>query len=218
MIICQVTKNPIGAKGARLTQEVSLPGRFVVLIPNSSTYGISKRLADDERKRLRAILDSVKPKQHGVIVRTAAEGVTDEEIERDVRRLLDQWNQIEALAKKTQGPALLYREPDMAVRVIREEFNNNYRNVVIDDRELFESVRDYVASISPELADRVELYDAEAEALPLYERHHIHEQLHKALDRKEWPPSGGSLIIDHTDALPVTDLNTGHNVRTDNHR
>src|SRR3546814_11597398 len=100
MIICQVTKNPIGAKGARLTQEVSLPGRFVVLIPNSSTYGISKRLADDERKRLRAILDSVKPKQHGVIVRTAAEGVTDEENERDVRRLLDPWNQIAALAKK----------------------------------------------------------------------------------------------------------------------
>ncbi|HEY9555399.1 MAG TPA: Rne/Rng family ribonuclease, partial [Acidimicrobiales bacterium] len=212
MIICQVTKNPIGAKGARLTQEVSLPGRFVVLIPNSSTYGISKRLADDERKRLRAILDSVKPKQHGVIVRTAAEGVTDEEIERDVRRLLDQWNQIEALAKKTQGPALLYREPDMAVRVIREEFNNNYRNVVIDDRELFESVRDYVASISPELADRVELYDAEAEALPLYERHHIHEQLHKALDRKVWLPSGGSLIIEHTEALTVIDVNTGKNV------
>src|SRR5690606_25137623 len=105
MIICQVTKNPIGAKGARLTQEVSLPGRFVVLIPNSTTYGISKRLSDDERKRLRNILDKVKPKQHGVIVRTAAEGVTDQEIERDVRRLLDQWEQIEALAKKTQGPA-----------------------------------------------------------------------------------------------------------------
>src|SRR3546814_17606158 len=130
MIICQVTKNPIGAKGARLTQEVSLPGRFVVLIPNSSTYGISKRLADDERKRLRAILDSVKPKQHGVIVRTAAEGVTDEEIESDVRRLLDQWNQIEALAQKTQGPALRSREPDLAVRVNREEATNTYTTVV----------------------------------------------------------------------------------------
>src|SRR5690606_28068519 len=124
-IICQVTKNPIGAKGARLTQEVSLPGRFVVLIPNSSTYGISKRLSDDERKRLRRILDAVKPAEHGVIVRTAAEGVTDQEIENDVRRLVDQWNQIDALAKKTQAPALLYREPDMAVRVIREEFNSD---------------------------------------------------------------------------------------------
>jgi ribonuclease E len=215
-IICQVTKNPIGAKGARLTQEVSLPGRFVVLIPNSSTYGISKRLSDDERKRLRNILDSVKPKQHGVIVRTAAEGVTDQEIEQDVRRLLDQWNQIDALAKKTQQPALLYREPDMAVRVIREEFNNDYRSVIIDDRELYESVRDYVSSISPELADRVEYFDPAAEQLPLYEKLHIHEQLHKALDRKVWLPSGGSLIIEHTEALTVIDVNTGKNVGTSN--
>ena len=143
-IVCQVTKNPIAHKGARLTQEVSLPGRFVVLIPNSTTYGISKRLPDDERKRLRSILDKVKPKQHGVIVRTAAESVTSEEIERDVLRLLKQWEQIEALAKRSQAPALLYREPDMAVRVIREEFNSEYRGVVIDDRALFEEVRDYV--------------------------------------------------------------------------
>jgi ribonuclease E len=208
-IICQVTKNPIGAKGARLTQEVSLPGRFVVLIPNSSTYGISKRLPDEERKRLRGILDRVKPGEHGVIVRTAAEGVTDQEIEDDVRRLLDQWNQIDALAKRSQAPALLYREPDMAVRVIREEFNNDYRGVVIDDRELYESVRDYVASISPELADRVDYYDPEVEELPLYERHHVHEQLHKALDRKVWLPSGGSLVIDRTEAMTVVDVNTG---------
>ncbi len=213
-IICQVTKNPIGAKGARLTQEVSLPGRFVVLIPNSSTYGISKRLSDDERKRLRAILDRVKPKQHGVIVRTAAEGVTDQEVEQDVRRLVDQWDQIEALAKRSQAPALLYREPDMAVRVIREELNSDYRGVVIDDPALYESVRDYVASISPELADRVELFDRDEEELPLYERFHIHEQLHKALDRKVWLPSGGSLIIEHTEALTVIDVNTGKNVGT----
>ena len=213
-IVCQVTKNPIGAKGARLTQEVSLPGRFVVLIPNSSTYGISKRLADDERKRLRQILDRVKPAEHGVIVRTAAEGVSTEEIEADVLRLLEQWSQIDALAKRTQTPALLYREPDMAVRVIREEFNNDYRGVVIDDRALYESVRDYVASISPELADRVEYFDPEAEQLPLYEKFHVHEQLHKALDRKVWLPSGGSLIIEHTEALTVIDVNTGKNVGT----
>jgi ribonuclease E len=215
-IICQVTKNPIGAKGARLTQEVSLPGRFVVLIPNSSTYGISKRLSDDERKRLRNILDRVKPKEHGVIVRTAAEGVTDQEVEQDVRRLLDQWGQIDALAKRSQAPALLYREPDMAVRVIREELNSDYRGVVIDDAALYESVRDYVASISPELADRVELFDTAEEDLPLFERFHIHEQLHKALDRKVWLPSGGSLIIEHTEALTVIDVNTGKNVGTSN--
>jgi len=213
-ILCQVTKNPIGAKGARLTQEVSLPGRFVVLIPNSSTYGISKRLPDDERKRLRAILDKVKPKEHGVIVRTAAERVTSEEIERDVIRLLRQWEQIDALAKRSQAPALLYREPDMAVRVIREEFNREYRGVIIDDQTLYEEVRDYVASISPALADRVEYYDPKEEPLPLFERFHVHEQLHKGLDRKVWLPSGGSLIIEHTEALTVIDVNTGKNVGT----
>ncbi|HEX5365291.1 MAG TPA: Rne/Rng family ribonuclease, partial [Acidimicrobiales bacterium] len=211
-ILCQVTKNPIGAKGARLTQEVSLPGRFVVLIPNSSTYGISKRLPDDERKRLRQILDRAKPDEHGVIVRTAAENVTSEEIEDDVRRLLDQWAQIEALAKRSKAPTLLYREPDMAVRVIREEFSQDYRSVLIDDHDLYTAVRDYVASISPEFADRVEYYDPEAEALPLYERQHVHEQIHRALDRKVWLPSGGSLIIEHTEALTVIDVNTGKNV------
>jgi ribonuclease E len=213
-IICQVTKNPIGAKGARLTQEVSLPGRFVVLIPNSSTYGISKRLPDDERKRLRSILDKAKPAHHGVIVRTAAQGVTNQEIEDDVRRLLDQWDQIEALAKRSQAPTLLYREPDLAVRAIREEFNNSYRGVVIDDRVLYEAVRDYVSGISPELADRVEYFDRDIEPLPLYEKFHVHEQLHKALDRKVWLPSGGSLIIEHTEALTVIDVNTGKNVGT----
>jgi len=213
-ILCQVTKNPIAHKGARLTQEVSLPGRFVVLIPNSSTYGISKRLPDNERKRLRSILDKVKPTQHGVIVRTAAENVTSDEIERDVLRLVDQWNQIEALARRTQAPALLYREPDMAVRVIREEFSKDYRKVVIDDRGLFEEVRDYVRSISPALEERVEYFDPQSEALPLLEQFHVHEQLHKALDRKVWLPSGGSLIIEHTEALTVIDVNTGKNVGT----
>jgi ribonuclease E len=216
LIVCQVTKNPIGAKGARLTQEVSLPGRFVVLIPNSRTYGISKRLPDDERKRLRSILDKVKPAEHGVIVRTAAENVVEEELRADVERLLRQWERIDALAQKANGPALLYREPDMAVRVIREEFNADYRGVVIDDEAMFADVRDYVASISPALADRVEHYDAQAEGLPVFERYHVHEQLHKALDRKVWLPSGGSLIIEHTEALTVIDVNTGKNVGTSN--
>jgi ribonuclease E len=211
-ILCQVTKNPIGTKGARLTQEVSIPGRFVVLVPNSDTYGISKRLPDDERKRLRRILDEVRPAGHGLIVRTAAEGSTADELRRDVARLQSQWEQIDALAKRSRAPALLYREPGMAVRVIREEFNRNYRGVVIDDPGLHKEVRDYVASISPELADRVELYDTSAEPLPLFERFHVHEQLHKALDRKVWLPSGGSLIIERTEALTVIDVNTGRNV------
>ena len=215
-IICQVTKNPIAHKGARLTQEVSLPGRFVVLIPNSTTYGISKRLEDSERKRLRGILDKVRPKGHGLIVRTAASGVSADEIERDVLQLSAQWQQIEALAAKTQAPALLYREPDMAVRVIREELNDDYRAIVIDDPTLFGEIRNYVGAISPALADRVQLYDTTVEPLSIYERHHVHEQIHRALDRKVWLPSGGSLIIEHTEALTVIDVNTGKNVGSSN--
>jgi ribonuclease E len=216
LIVCQVTKNPIGVKGARLTQEVSLPGRFVVLIPNSKTYGISKRLPDAERKRLRNILDRVKPAEHGLIVRTAAETATEHELRADMTRLVEQWNDIEAKAKKANGPTLLYREPPLAVRVIREEFNSDYRGVVIDDRQLFEDVRDYVQAFNPELADRVEYFDPTAEGLPIFEKHHVHEQIHKALDRKVWLPSGGSLIIEHTEALTVIDVNTGRNVGTSN--
>ena len=215
-ILCQVTKNPIGTKGARLTQEVSLPGRFVVLIPGSDTYGISKRLSDEERKRLRRILDEVRPAGHGLIVRTAAEGATADELRRDVARLTQQWEQIEAMAKTSRPASLLYREPDMAVRVIREEFNRNYRGVVIDDRALYEEVRDYVGSINPELADRVEWAGDTDDPLPIFERYHVHEQIHKALDRKVWLPSGGSLIIERTEALTVIDVNTGKNVGTSN--
>ncbi|HZB41660.1 MAG TPA: Rne/Rng family ribonuclease [Ilumatobacter sp.] len=216
MIMCQVTKNPIGAKGARLTQEVSLPGRFVVLIPNSRTYGISKRLPDDTRKRLRNILDRVKPEEHGLIVRTAAEHATVADLEADMRLLLDQWTEIERKASKATKPGLLYREPELAVRVIREEFNPDYRGVVIDDEALYEQVRAYVMAFNPELADRIEHYEAEAEGLPLFERFHVHEQVHKALDRKVWLPSGGSLIIEHTEALTVIDVNTGKNVGKSN--
>lgn len=212
LILCQVTKNPIGHKGARLTQEVSLPGRYVVLVPNNATFGISKRLPDSERKRLRSILERARPAQHGVIVRTAAENITAEEIERDVARLLKQWEQIDALAQQQRGPALLYREPDMAVRVIREEFNAEYRAVLIDQRELYDEVHDYVAAISPELADRIQFYDPAEESLPLFERYQITEQLKKGLDRKVWLPSGGSIIIEHTEALTVIDVNTGRNV------
>jgi ribonuclease E len=209
-VLCQVTKNPIGTKGARLTQEVSLAGRFVVLLPGSNTYGISKRLPDDERKRLRKILDEVRPENHGLIVRTAAEGAAPEELRRDVERLLHQWEQIDELAHRSNAPALLYREPPLVVRVIREEFNRDYRGVILDDPELYREVHDYVSSLIPELAERVELYDNPD--LPLFERQHVHEQLHRALDRRVWLPSGGSLIIERTEALTVIDVNTGKNV------
>ncbi len=212
LIVCQVTKNPIAHKGARLTQEVSLPGRFVVLVPNSRTYGISKRLPDDERKRLRQILDRVKPSEHGLIVRTAAENVTADEIERDIARLVKQWERIAELVAQQQRPGLVYREPEMAVRVIREEFNAEYRAVLIDDQALYEDMRDYVSAVAPALVDRIQFFDRAAEALPMFERFHVSEQLVKALDRKVWLPSGGSLIIEHTEALTVIDVNTGRNV------
>ena len=216
LIVCQVTKNPIGAKGARLTQEVSLPGRFVVMVPDSSAFGISKRLEDTERRRLRRIVDDTRPKGHGLIVRTAAEGASREELAGDVERLMAQWAAIEAEANRTTLPGLLYREPDLAVRIVREEFNREYRGVVIDDPDLFNQVSEYVEQVNPELADRVEYYDPIAENLPVFERFHVHEQLHKALDRKVWLPSGGSIIVERTEALTVIDVNTGKNVGTSN--
>jgi ribonuclease E len=216
LIVCQVTKNPIGAKGARLTQEVSIPGRFAVMVPSSSAFGISKRLDDNERRRLRRILDEVRPAGHGLIVRTAAEGASREELATDIARLMERWSSIEAAAAKAKSPALLYREPDIAVRIVREELNRDYRAVVIDDPAMYDQVRSYVEQVNPELVDRVELYDQVAEQVPVFERFHVHEQLHKALDRKVWLPSGGSLIIERTEALTVIDVNTGKNVGTSN--
>jgi ribonuclease E len=211
----QVTKNPIGAKGARLTQEVSLAGRFVVMVPNQpATYGISKRLPDDERRRLRKVLEGIRPENAGLIVRTAAEGATPDELERDMKRLQDQWRQISSLTERTKAGNLLYQEPPLVVRVIREEFTKEYRSIVIDDREMYEDVKSYVEAIAPELAERVEFY--EDPHLPIFERFHVHEQLHKALDRKVWLPSGGSLIIERTEALTVIDVNTGKNVGKSN--
>ncbi len=215
-ILCQVVKNPIGHKGARLTQEVSLPGRFVVLVPDSTVFGISKRLPEDERRRLRTILDRIRPKGHGLIVRTAAEDVTKKEIEKDIARLLGQWEKIAALASKTKAPVLLYREPEATVRLIREELTRDHRGVIIDDRALYSEVKSYVATVAAPLADRVKFYDTSTEALPLFERYHIEEQLKKALDVKVWLPSGGSLIIEHTEALTVIDVNTGKNVGRSN--
>lgn len=215
-IVCQVTKNAIGAKGARLTQEVSIPGRFAVLVPNSTTIGISKRLPDGERRRLRKIIDEVKPERHGIIIRTAAEGVTADDLARDVTSLAEKWAAIEAEVARSNQPRLVYRDLDLAVRVLREELNDDYRGVIIDDRVLYEKVREYVLAVNPELADRIEYYDRATEELPLFERYFVHEQLHRALDRKVFLPSGGSLIIERTEALTVVDVNTGKNVGTTN--
>ena len=213
-ILCQVTKNPIAHKGARLTQEISLAGRFVVLVPNSETFGISKRLPEKERKRLRQILEKAKPAEHGVIVRTAAQHITKEEIEQDVTRLVSQWVKIQEQSNKSSSPTLLYREPEMPFRIIREEFNKEYRSVVIDDEQLYEEAKTYLATVAPALADRIEYHDTVNSDVELFERFYIEEQLAKALDSKVWLPSGGSLIIEHTEALTVIDVNTGKNVGT----
>ena len=219
MALVQVTKNPIAHKGARLTQEVSLAGRFVVLIPKQpDTYGISKRLPDEERRRLRRILDEIRPNDAGLIVRTAAEGATDDELRRDMLRLSQQWEQIKtvaAQAEKAHSATLLYKEPPLVMRMIREEFNREFRSIVIDDKALYEEIRQYVESITPELADRVEYYNPDEE-LTIYERYHVTEQLTKALEPKVWLPSGGSLIIERTEALTVIDVNTGKNVGSSN--
>jgi ribonuclease E len=216
-IIVQVTKNPIGHKGARLTQEVSLAGRFVVMVPGQpQTYGISKRLPDDERKRLRRVLDRLRPADAGLIVRTAAEGATEDELERDMLRLNAQWTQISELAKRAKPGSLLYKEPALAIRLIREEFTKEYRGVVIDHRGLYDEVRGYIDQMAPELEERIEFYDSETENLPIFEKFHVHEQLHKALDRKVWLPSGGSIIVERTEALTVIDVNTGKNVGASN--
>ncbi|HVM41813.1 MAG TPA: Rne/Rng family ribonuclease, partial [Acidimicrobiia bacterium] len=214
MVLVQVTKNPIGSKGARLTQEVSLAGRFVVMVPDQpETYGISKRLSDNERKRLRSILDEVKPKDAGLIVRTAAEGASKDDLQRDVHRLKSLWGEIKSKATGKQ-PKLLSKEPDLAIRLIREEFNKEYRGILIDDHNLYQEVHSYVADVSPDLADRIEYYDDPE--LPLFERYHVEEQLQKALDRKVWLPSGGSLVIEHTEAFTVIDVNTSKNVGASN--
>ena len=189
-----------------------MAGRFVVLVPKSSGFGISKRLPDGERKRLRSILERVRPEGHGLIMRTAAENVTAAEIERDVSRLLGQWTDIEKLAASSKAPALLYREPEAPLRLIREELNADYRGVIIDDRELYSEASGYISSIIGPLADRVEYYDTSKQKLPLFERYYVAEQLKKALEPKVWLPSGGSLIIEHTEALTVVDVNTGKNV------
>jgi ribonuclease E len=212
VIVCQAVKNPIAHKGARLTQEVSLPGRFVVLVPGQRSVGISKRLPDEERRRLRRLVDDLVPEGFGVILRTAAEGATGLELERDIEQLVGMWRRIDERARSEHAPALLYREPPAAVRLIREEFSREFRSVTIDDRALYEDIAAYVQAISPELADRVEYYDPQAEGVPLFQRFRVQHQLTKALERKVWLPSGGSLVIDRTEALTVIDVNTARNV------
>ncbi len=209
-VLVQVTKDPIGGKGARLTAQVSLPGRYLVLAPNSNVTGISRRLPEDERKRLKAIYRKMKPDKHGLIVRTAAEGATEENLEADLRRLVAEWDTIEKRAKKAKAPAVLYEEPELTVRAVRDLFNDEeYRELVTDSPRVYELVTDYLRDVAPDILPKVRLHTGKLSA---FEEHHIVEQIHKALDRKVWLPSGGYIVIDRTEALTVIDVNTGKSV------
>ena len=206
-VLVQVTKDPIGHKGARLTSQITLAGRYLVLIPGGSMMGISRKLPDKERARLKKILKAVVPSGSGVIVRTAAEGATEEQIRDDVARLNRQWEDIEKKRTSTKSaPTLLRGEPELAVRVVRDIFNEDFSKLVIEGRDTYATVKEYVDELSPELSDRVEQWVGTQD---VFHAHRIDEQLAKGMDRKVWLPSGGTLIIDRTEAMTVIDVNTG---------
>lgn len=210
-VLVQVSKDPVGHKGARLTTQISLPGRFLVYVPGGGSAGISRKLPDTERKRLKEILKRIVPADAGVIIRTAAEGVSEEELERDVSRLQDQWEDIstkaeQAKSAKSSNPVALYEEPDLLVKVVRDQFNEDFSSLVVAGDQVWETVQGYVNSVAPELVARLERYESDVDVFTTYR---IDEQLAKAMDRKVWLPSGGTLVIDRTEAMTVVDVNTG---------
>ncbi|WP_240747218.1 Rne/Rng family ribonuclease [Microbacterium sp. K24] len=205
-VLVQVTKDPIGHKGARLTSQISLPGRYLVYVPGGSMNGISRKLPDNERARLKRILKEVLPESSGVIVRTAAEGATEDQLTRDVQRLTAQWEHIQKQVENQQAPALLHAEPDLLVKIVRDVFNEDFTKMLIQGEESQRTIRAYLESVAPDLLERTEAYEDETDPFDAFR---ITEQIEKALDRKVWLPSGGSLVIDRTEAMTVVDVNTG---------
>ena len=205
-VLVQVTKDPIGHKGARLTSQVSLPGRYLVYVPGSSMTGISRKLPDTERTRLKKILKEVVPDDVGVIVRTAAEGASEAELRADVERLTATWERIQKKSGTANAPALLHGEPDMTVRVIRDVFTEDFAKLVVAGEKAWGEVKRYIDDVAPDLADRLEKYTGTEDVFTTYR---VHEAIAKAMDRKVWLPSGGSLVIDRTEAMTVVDVNTG---------
>ncbi|HET8969470.1 MAG TPA: Rne/Rng family ribonuclease [Candidatus Nanopelagicales bacterium] len=205
-VLVQVTKDPIGHKGARLTSQISLPGRFLVYVPEGQMTGISRKLPDTERSRLKSILRTIVPESAGVIVRTAAEGASEEELTRDVTRLAEQWEAISATAKSASAPALLQGEPDLAIKVVRDIFNEDFHRLVVSGDGVWDVLHEYVEGMAPDLLPRLERWTGPGE---VFHELRVDEQLTKALDRKVWLPSGGSLVIDRTEAMTVVDVNTG---------
>ncbi|HEX3816065.1 MAG TPA: Rne/Rng family ribonuclease [Mycobacteriales bacterium] len=207
-VLVQVSKDPIGHKGARLTSQISLPGRYLVYVPGGSMTGISRKLPDTERSRLKSILRKIVPEDAGVIIRTAAEGASEEELTHDVNRLKAQWEALSDRAEKekSSAPVLLHAEPDLAIRVVRDIFNEDFASLVVSGDEAWETVGQYVDHVAPDLRERLRRHTGESD---VFHDLRIDEQLAKALDRKVWLPSGGSLVIDRTEAMTVIDVNTG---------
>jgi len=205
-VLVQVTKDPIGHKGARLTSHIALSGRHLVYVPHGNASGISRKLADNERKRLRDILKSLVPEGAGVIVRTAAEGAASDELERDVIRLQAQWEDIQTKSAEGGAPVLLYEEPDLVIRVVRDLFNEDFRELVVQGSAAFELVEMYLKHVSPDLVERLHRYTGTSD---VFADRRIDEQILKGLDRKVFLPSGGYLVIDRTEAMTVIDVNTG---------
>jgi len=205
-VLVQVTKDPVGHKGARLTSQISLPGRYLVYVPNGSMNGISRKLPDTERARLKKILKEALPENTGVIVRTAAEGATEEQLTLDVKRLTNQWADIEKKVEAGNAPNQLHSEPDLLIKIVRDVFNEDFHELVVDGDEAFETLQSYLSAVAPDLIDRVKRYEGDKDA---FDEYRLNEQIEKALDRKVWLPSGGSLVIDRTEAMTVVDVNTG---------
>ena len=207
-VLVQVTKDPVGHKGARLTAQISLPGRFLVYVPGNQMTGISRKLPDSERSRLKTILKEAVPDGSGVIVRTAAEGASEDDLRQDIERLHKRWETIEgkSSSNKVRAPELLYSEPDMMVRIIRDVFNEDFTELVIDGNRMWDVITEYVESVAPDLRDRVSRYEGDDD---IFEHYRVSEQIDKALNRKVNLPSGGSLVIDRTEAMTVIDVNTG---------
>ncbi len=208
-ILVQVSKDPVGHKGARLTGQVSLPGRFLVYVPDGNTSGISRKLPDTERNRLKALLKQIVPDTAGVIVRTAAEGASEEELTVDVERLTARWTDIEEKVKSGKGPQLLYGEPDLTLKVVRDLFTEDFAKLVVQGNDAWDLVENYVSHVAPDLQDRLERFEPGENGKDLFTTYRVDEQIAKGLDRKVWLPSGGSLIIDRTEAMTVVDVNTG---------